>query len=279
MRRAISVDRRLLGRIGTIVTLSLLAVIAIIPIFWMLLSSLKTEDEIFRSSPTVIPEAVTLDNYTALFDQFAFGRLTLNSVIISAGVVFISVAFGGMAAYGFSRYPFRGGGVLLAALLLTRMITPAALVIPLYLIMDTLGLLNTLTSIIVGVSVLNLPFAIWLLKPFFDAVPREIEEAGLIDGLTPFGVFFRVAMPLAVPGLITVGLFSFIAGWTDLLFPMTFSTTVEATPLTSGLLQMQTGYRIYWGALMAGGIYLTLPTLLVSFGLQRYLVRGMRMSY
>jgi ABC-type glycerol-3-phosphate transport system permease component len=245
----------------------------------MLLSSLKTEDEIFRSSPTVIPEAVTLDNYTALFDQFAFGRLTLNSVIISAGVVLISVAFGGMAAYGFSRYPFRGGGVLLGALLLTRMITPAALVIPLYLIMDTLGLLNTLTSIIVAVSVLNLPFAIWLLKPFFDALPREIEEAGLIDGLGPFGVFFRVAMPLAVPGLITVGLFSFIAGWTDLLFPMTFSTTVEATPLTSGLLQMQTGYGIYWGALMAGGIYLTLPTLLVSFGLQRYLVRGMRMSY
>lgn len=223
MRRAISVDRRLLGRIGTIVTLSLLAVIAIIPIVWMLLSSLKTEDEIFRSNPTLIPEAVTLDSYTALFNQFAFGRLTLNSVIISAGVVFISVVFGGMAAYGFSRYPFRGGGVLLGALLLTRMITPAALVIPLYLIMDTLGLLNTLTSIIVGVSVLNLPFAIWLLKPFFDAVPREIEEAGLIDGLGPFGVFFRVAMPLAVPGLITVGLFSFIAGWTDLLFPMTFS--------------------------------------------------------
>jgi ABC-type glycerol-3-phosphate transport system permease component len=120
---------------------------------------------------------------------------------------------------------------------------------------------------------------VWILRPFFDALPREIEEAGLLDGLSPVGVFWRIALPLAAPGLLTVALLSFIAGWTDLLFPMSFSSTPDATPLTSGLLQMQTGYKIYWGSLMAGGVYLTLPTLIVSFALQKYLVRGMRLGY
>jgi ABC-type glycerol-3-phosphate transport system permease component len=169
--------------------------------------------------------------------------------------------------------------MLLTGLLVTRMVTPAALVVPLYLIMNALGLLNNVLSIILGVAVLNLPLVVWILRPFFDALPREIEEAGLLDGLSPVGVFWRIALPLAAPGLLTVALLSFIAGWTDLLFPMSFSSTPDATPLTSGLLQMQTGYKIYWGSLMAGGVYLTLPTLIVSFALQKYLVRGMRLGY
>jgi len=108
---------------------------------------------------------------------------------------------------------------------------------------------------------------------------QSAEEAGLVDGLSPLGVFLRIAIRLAAPGLITVALLSFIAGWTDLLFPISFTTTPEATPLTAGLLQMQTGYKIYWGSLMAGGVYLTLPTLILSFALQKYLIRGMRLGY
>jgi len=271
--------RQLLARTANVTVLVIVAGIAVIPVLWMVLSSLKSETEIFSSSLTILPTPATLGNFTALFEQFKFGLLTMNSTLISLGVVVVSVALGGMAAYGFSRYPYRGAGLLLAGLLLTRMITPAALVVPLYLVMDALGLLNTLTSIILGVAVLNLPFAVWLLKPFFDTLPREVEEAGLLDGLGPLGVFWRIAIPLAAPGLLTVALFSFIAGWTDLLFPITFATTPEATPLTAGILQMQTGYRIYWGPLMAAGVYLTLPTLILSFVLQKYFIRGMRMSY
>jgi ABC-type glycerol-3-phosphate transport system permease component len=254
------------------------AVAIVIPVLWMAIGSLKTETELF-SSPVALPQAPAWVNYSSLFAQFHFGAATWNSVLISLGVVAISVVLGGMAAYGFSRYPFTGSRVLLGGLLITRMVTPAALVVPLYLIMNALGLLNNVLSIIVGVAVLNLPLVVWVLRPFFDALPREIEEAGLLDGLSPFGVCWRIAVPLAAPGLLTVALLSFIAGWTDLLFPISFSTTPEATPLTSQLLQMQTGYKIYWGSLMAGGIYLTLPTLAVSFALQKYLVRGMRLGY
>jgi ABC-type glycerol-3-phosphate transport system permease component len=269
------------------VTLSRVVVVAVLigaaaatlaPFLWLVLSSLKTEANIF-ASPLAFLQAPTLANYASLFQQFHFAIATVNSIVISLGVVVISVALGALAAYGFSRYPFAGGRFLLGALLITRMVTPAALVVPLYLIMNALGLLNSLVSIILGIAVLNLPFVVWVLRPFFDALPREIEEAGLIDGLSPFGVFWRIAVRLAAPGLVTVALLSFIAGWTDLLFPMSFSTTPDATPLTSGLLQMQTGYKIYWGSLMAGGVYITLPTMALSFALQRYLIQGMRLGY
>lgn len=268
-------------RISRVVRGSLLvlaAVAIVIPVVWMAIGSLKSEAELF-ASPLAFPAAPAWANYESLFQQFHFGIATLNSVEISLGVVAISVVLGGMAAYGFSRYPFKGSRILLSGLLITRMVTPAALVVPLYLIMNSLGLLNNVVSIILGVAVLNLPLVVWITRPFFDALPREIEEAGLLDGLSPFGVFWRVAVPLAAPGLLTVALLSFIAGWTDLLFPISFSTTPEAAPLTSQLLQMQTGYKIYWGSLMAGSIYLTLPTLIVSFALQKYLVRGMRLGY
>lgn len=248
------------------------------PMVWMLISSFKTEDEIYLDHPTWIPRLLTLANYDALFSHFGFARLTFNSVGITLGVVVISVLFGTMAAYGFSRYRFKGSGVLMGALLLTRMITPASLVLPLYSLMQALKLLNSLTSIIFGIAVLNLPFVVWMMKPFFDQLPHEVEEAAQLDGLSPVGVFWRTALPMAAPGLYSMFLFSFVAGWVDLLFGITFATTPHAMPLTAGLMQMQTGYKIYWGPLMAGGIYLSLPILILAFFFQRSLVNGLRVT-
>jgi ABC-type glycerol-3-phosphate transport system permease component len=267
-----------MSRVVIVAVLIVAAAATLTPFLWLVISSLKTEADIF-ANPMALLKSPTLANYASLFKQFHFAVGTLNSIAISLGVVAISVVLGGLAAYGFSRYPFAGSRLLLSGLLITRMVTPAALVVPLYLIMNALGLLNSLISIILGIAVLNLPFVIWVLRPFFDALPHEIEEAGLVDGLSPLGVFLRIALRLAAPGLVTVALLSFIAGWTDLLFPMSFTTTPDATPLTSGLLQMQTGYKIYWGSLMAGGVYLTLPTLILSFALQKYLIQGMRLGY
>ena len=164
----------------------------------------------------------------------------------------------------------------LTAIFVTRMITPASLILPLYLMMDELHLTNSLVGIIIGITTLNLPFAIWLLKPFFDALPRDIEEAGLLDGLSPFGVWWRIAVPIAGPGFKTVALFSFIAAWTDLMIPMTISTRPEGWTLPAGVMQMQTRFKIYWGALMSGGLYLTLPTFLIALFAQKYLAQGVK---
>ncbi|HEX2979150.1 MAG TPA: carbohydrate ABC transporter permease [Anaerolineaceae bacterium] len=240
-----------------LILLGLAALAALFPMAWMASSAFKPESEIYQDPPTWIPDHFTFQNFTDLFTRFQFGLLTRNSVIISLGVVLISLVLGGMAAYGFSRYSFPGSNFLLGALLFTRMITPSSLVVPLFSLMQALDRLDTLESIIAGVAVLNLPFVVWMLKPFFDELPREVEEAGEIDGLSPFSVFWRISVPMAAPGLYTVLLFSFIAGWVDLLFGISFSTIPEAMPLTAGLMQMQTGYKIYWGAMMAGGLYLS----------------------
>ncbi len=266
-------------KIVLLVVLSAAALMALFPMAWMASSSFKPEDEIYRDPPTWIPQHSTLQNYSDLFTRFNFGILTRNSVIISLGVVGISLVLGATAAYGFSRYGFRGSGFLLGGLLLTRMITPSSLVVPLFSIMERLGRLNTLDSIVAGITVLNLPFVVWILKPFFDELPREVEETGELDGLTPVGVFWKIVIPMAAPGLYTVLLFSFIAGWVDLLFGISFSTVPEAMPLTAGLMQMQTGYQIYWGPMMAGGIYLTLPTFILALIFQKYLIKGLRAGF
>jgi ABC-type glycerol-3-phosphate transport system permease component len=259
-------------------TLIAILLVTFLPMFWMIISSFKTEAEIYQDKPTWLPAHPTLANYASLFTQFGFGRLTLNSLAIVVGVVAISLLFGMMAAYGFSRYRFKGSGIILGALLMTRMVTPASLVLPLYTLMRYLGLLNSLISIIIGITVLNIPFVVWMMKPFFDQLPHEIEEAAEVEGLSPIGVFWKIAIPMASPGVYSILLFSFVAGWVDLLFGMTFSTTPQAMPLTAGLMQMQTGYKIYWGSLMAGGVYLSLPTLVLAFFFQRSLVNGLRVT-
>jgi len=264
---------------GTALILALLIAVLLLPIAWMVLSAFKPDAEITRIPPTFFPRAVSLDNFRQIFQQFNFGLLTLNSIFVSAAVVAISLILGGSAAYGFSRYPFPGSSFILGSVLVARMITPASLVLPFYLMMEALHLSSTLTAVTIGITVLNLPFVVWLLKPFFDTVPREVEEAALLDGLGPFGVWWRIAAPIAGPGFKTVALFSFVAAWTDLLIPITLSTRPDGWTLPAGLIQMQTGFRIYWGALMSGGLYLTLPTFLLAFVAQRYLTRGIRASF
>ena len=267
------------GKIVLMTILILTAIATFFPIVWMAVSSIKTEGEIYKDPPTWIPENFTIEHYNGLFAQFNFNRLTINSIVISVSVVVISTILGSMAAYGFSKYGFRGSGILIGFILLARMITPAALVVPLYVVMRALGLLNTVVSIIIGITVSNLPFVVWIVKPFFDSLPKEIEEAAEIDGLSPIRIFWKIAMPLASPGIYTAVLFSFIAGWVDFLFGISFSTTLQSMPLTVGLMQMQTGYEIYWGPMMAGGIYLTLPTFLLAFALQKHLIRGVRLGF
>lgn len=271
--------RRRLTLILSAASLAVFSVVNLVPLAWMLVASFRADSDIFSSAPLDLALRPTFEHYNNLFVRFHFATSTLNSVFIAVSTVLISVFVGGAAAYGFSRYPFTGSGALLGVLILARLVTPSALVIPLFLLMQQLKMLNTLTSVIVGVSVLNLPFVIWLLKPFFDLLPKEVEEAALLDGLSPFGVFRRIVLPLAKPGIMTVILYSFLAGWTDLLFPMSFITDESIMPLTSSLMQMQTGYKIYWGELMAGGLVLTLPALVVALALQNYLLSGMRLGY
>lgn len=263
----------------SLVFVTTMALIALLPVIWMALSAFKSDDEINQIPPTFLPHTSSVDNFVQLFTQFHFGVLTINTAIVSLFVVTLSLSLGGAAAYGFSRHPFFGSNVLFHAILVTRLVTPASFVLPLYLMMDKLHLTNTITALVIGITVLNLPFVIWILKPFFDSLPREIEEAAQLDGLGPIGIFWRFAITLAGPGFKTIALFSFIAAWTDLLIPITMSTRPDGWTLTAGIVQMQTGFKVYWGPLMAGGVYLTLPSFIVAIAMQKTLTRGLRTTY
>jgi ABC-type glycerol-3-phosphate transport system permease component len=265
--------------VWSLIFLVLSALAALAPIAWMTLNAFKLDDEINLIPPTFFPHAFTLDNFFQIFTQFHFLVLTCNSIIVSISVVVLSLALGGSAAYGFSRHPFFGSTALFSAVLVTRMVTPASFVLPLYLLMSRLHLTNSLVALVVGITVLNLPFVIWILKPFFDSLPREIDEAAQLDGVGPIGIFWRFAIPLAGPAFKTVALFSFIAAWTDLLIPITMSTRPDAWTLTAGVVQMQTGFKIYWGALMAGGLYLTIPSFAIAIAMQKSLTRGIRTTF
>jgi len=252
--------------------------ITLFPILWMFSSSLKPEGTILSTSITWIPKKITLTNYKDLFDRFYFQKYLRNSIIIAVSATIISIMFGVVAAYGFSRYNFPGSSAFLFFVILVKFFTPAALVIPLYNMMDWLGLSDTLLSIIIGITALNLPFVIFIMKAFFDDFPKELEEAAMVDGMTPLRTLVSIVIPLSMPSIVTVTLFSFSLGWNDFLFGLSFSQTIKSMPVTVAIANMNTGFKIYWGAMMAGGTILSIPILLITLTFQKYFIRGISMG-
>ena len=256
----------------------ILVVITLYPIFLMISSSVKAEEEINSTSPTWIPKNFTLDHYRELFSRYNFGRNMLNSLIIALSTTVISVIIGFTAAYGFSRFKFPGSNIFLIIILLVRLFTPAALIVPLYDLMSWLGLVDSLVSIIIGVTVINLPFVLYIMKAFFDDFPRELEDAAKVDGSSHFRIFISIVLPCSLPAIATVVLFSFTLGWNDFLFALSFSQSIRSTPATVAISMMITGYKIYWGDLMAGGTFLSIPIVLITLLLQKYFVKGLTMG-
>lgn len=256
----------------------LILIITLFPVYWMLSYSFKTDREIASLSLSWIPKNITLTQYRDLFTKFKLHKYLFNSIIIAVTTTVISLIFGVMAAYGFSRYNFPGSSILLFILILTRVFTPAALVLPLYRVAEFLGLHDSPFSIVIGVTIKNLPFVVYMMKSFFDNFPKDIEEAAMIDGMSGLRVLISVVIPLVMPAIVTVALFSFISGWNDFLFSISFSQTIKSMPGTVAIANMNTEYKIYWGAMMSGGIVLSIPILIIAFILQRHFVKGITMG-
>jgi len=261
-----------------IVFIAILLVWGLFPIYWMALSSVKVDEEIYRISPTWIPQNFTWDHYHELFSQFNFLRHMLNSAIIAISTTVISVLLGLPAAYGFSRYKFLGSNIVLLTLLLIRLFTPAALIVPFYDMMSWMKLIDSPLSIILGVTVINLPFVLWIMKAFFDDFPKELEEAAKVDGGSHFRIFINIVLPCALPAIATVLLFSFTMGWNDFLFGLSFSQTIRSIPATVAISSMISGYKVYWGAMMAGGTVLSIPVVVITLMLQKYFVKGLTLG-
>jgi multiple sugar transport system permease protein len=265
---------------GQIVLYGLLALgllWTLVPIVWMVLSSFKSPDDLLSTTPRVIFNP-TFEHYQGLFTGANSLWGYIKNSLLAAGIsTIIAVALACLAGYGLSRSHFRGKQHLSFWIISTRMAPIAAVIVPLYLIFRTFDLLDTVTGLIIAYLTFNLPFAIWLMNAFFADLPVSLEEAAMVDGATRFQAFWRVALPLVTPGIVTTAILCLIFAWNDYAFARTFSGPGSQTiPIAASQLITQTG--IDWGKLTAIGTVVVLPMILVGLAVRRWLVRGLTLG-
>ncbi|NRF92833.1 carbohydrate ABC transporter permease [Paenibacillus frigoriresistens] len=251
-------------------------IIFIFPIFWMILTSLKNQTDAFTSVPKWT-FAVTWDNYkTVLFDK-NFLKYIGNSLYVSVVSTVLAVILGSGIAYPFARYKLPGAKNILTWILTLRIVPPIVSILPIYLVFSKLNMLDTYTALILMYTFMNLPLATWLLYGFFKDVPGEIEESALVDGCNRFTAFFRVVLPIVGPGLVSAGLLSFIFAWNEFLFANILSGP-HARTAPVGLNEYATPVSVLWGQIAAAGTMIVIPIAIITFALQRKMVRGLTMG-
>ncbi len=247
-----------------------------LPLLWLLLSSFMTNAQINRFPPTIIPDSLHLDGYRYVFQNALFPRWFLNSTIVATVVVAGNLVFGSLAGYAFARMRFRGSKTLLALMLGTLVIPFQITMIPTFLLMKRLGVIDTLGALILPSLVT--PFAVFLLRQFFMSVPREIEEAAWIDGCSRLRTLLLIVMPLARPALGTVAVLTFLATWNDLAWPLIAINSDHSYTLQLGLTTFQGQHRTQWSAVMAGNMITVLPVLVAFLAAQRTFIQSLTSS-
>ena len=249
-------------------------VFALAPFAWMLLTSVKPAADFSRFPLRYAPSAVTFEHYETLLRRTSFSGNMLNSFIIACGAVVTGLAASVPAAYAFSRFRFRGRRQLMTAFLAVNMFPIVLLIIPLFVLMRALGLIDTFAGVIAGHSTFAIPFSIWMLMSYFNAIPRELDEAATVDGASLIQTIRLVILPLVMPGLVTTGIYIFITSWNEYLFAMMLSgQTVR--PVTVALQQFIGEFTVQWGLLTAGGALTALPVTILFLIVQRRLVGGL----
>jgi ABC-type glycerol-3-phosphate transport system permease component len=251
----------------------LLLLIGAFPLFWMLATSLKPASEIF-TAPTLLPRQMTLGNFVQLFRETNFAVYFRNSVTVSLATVGLTLSVSAAGAYGLTRFRFRGRDTVAGLILLTYMFAPIMIIIPFYILVRQLGIVNTHLALVLSYTTFCLPFCLWLLRAFFLGVPLELEEAALVDGAGRGRAVWHVVLPLAVPGLIAAGIFTFILAWNDFLFALVLITSDELKTLPVGVNDLFNATIVDWGLIMAAGVMITVPTIAFFAAVQRYLIQG-----
>lgn len=247
------------------------------PVYWMLATSLKTELEATRLDPTFWPQDATLANYAGLIGgSLPFLSFFVNTVLSCLLTAVIAVVIATPAAYALSRAQFRLRAPISYTILIFRMLPLVVLLAPLYLLLLNARLLDSMAGLVVGFTTFGLPFAVWMMKSFIDAVPIEIEEAARVDGYPRWQILLKVMVPLILPGLLTTGTFVFMEAWNNLIYPLTFITTLDKQTLPAALVLTFTGqFKTDWGGMMAAATVTTLPLMIAFFAVQRSMVRGL----
>lgn len=247
------------------------AITMFFPFLWTFITSISGGIGL-SAKPSLIPEQPSLDAYRTLFTDLPFARVTLNSLIIAAAVTVGQVISSGLAAYVFTRMPFKGRGLVFTGYLVTMMIPGQVLLVPQFIIMKDLGLIDSYFGVILP-SIAS-AFGVFLVKQGMDAVPRELDEAALLDGASHFTVFWRIIVPLVAPSLATLSVFAFMGSWNSFLWPLVVLRSQELETLPLALAGLQGQYTTDWDVMMAGSVISVLPMLALYIFAQKYVVRG-----
>ena len=262
-------------RVALAIVLALIWSLA--PIYWMLATSLKAEIEATRLDPTLWPHDPTVANYVGLVNgTLPFLSFLFNTIVTCVLTAVVAVVIATPAAYSLSRARYRLRKPVGQVILVFRMLPLIALLAPLYLMLLKVGLLNSHIGLIVGFTTFGLPFAAWMMKGFIDAVPIEVEEAARVDGYPRWQIVLRVVVPLVLPGLLTTATFVFMDAWNNLIFPLTFITSLERQTLPAALVLSFTGqFKTDWGGMMAASMITTVPLMIAFFAVQRSMLHGL----
>jgi len=266
-------------RIGLYGGLALILLIVIFPFWWMVDTSLKHPVDIF-GGVTLYPHNPTGDNYSRLFDTYHFGSYLVNSIVVVTISVVVSMTLGTLAAYSLARFPLRFGlnQSALVGSLIVRMIPGILLVIPLYITLARWGLLNTRLGLILIYTGLNTSFVIWMMQSFIAEIPRDIEEAAMVDGDSRLSALWRVVIPLAAPGLAATAIFSVIATYNDFLIALSLTSTPKAQTVPVGVSTLIGKIQIEFGPMAAAGVIGALPIIIFALIVQRHFVRGLTLG-
>jgi multiple sugar transport system permease protein len=255
---------------------ALTVTVMVIPFLWQIITSLKSPGEMFRVPPGILPEQVHLQNYRDVFTSGVPFHLYLrNSLIISGLTTVVCLIVGSFASYVLARYKFRGQNLFLGILLAVAMFPQVAIISPLFLFFRDLGLLNTYPGLIIPYTTFALPLTIWILTSFFRELPRDLEDAALIDGCSPFQSFYRIIVPLAAPGMVTTAILVFIFAWNEFLFAFIFNTSNEMRTVTVGITMFPGLHEVPWGTIFAASTIITIPLVFLVLVLQRRIVHGL----
>ncbi len=261
------------------ILIAVILVYLVFPFYWAFRSSITPNSEMFSTPVHYWPNHPTGVFYSQVFHNKNFMRSMLNSAIVAGSVTVISLSVGAFASFALGRFKFRGRSPVLYITLSMTMFPQIAVLGSLYELVTRFHLYNTLPALIITYLLFTLPFTVWVLTTFFQAMPKELEEAAYVDGATPFQVFYKVLLPLAAPGLVTTGLLAFIAAWNEFLYALSFMQTPNNFTITLAIFNFNTnttgGFELPWGQMMAGTIIVTLPLIALTLIFQRRILAGL----
>jgi multiple sugar transport system permease protein len=259
--------------------LAIFVVGALFPLYWVFVSSIKPNADVFKLPPvwTFSPSLANYRQILGMTNSSAGGtdfvRYAVNSTVIAVGTAIPSLLLGTLAAYGITRCRVRWGTKYMTAVLVGRLVPPAALLVPLFVLFSTFHLIDTQLAVIITLMCFGLPFVIWMMSGFFSELPPELDEAALVDGCSRLGALFRVILPISAAGLVVTGLFVFLGGWNEFLIPLVL-TENNAQPIAVAIQSYVAGFNVQWGPLFAASALAFLPVIIVGALAQRYLTRG-----